>query len=71
MTNSDKKKLLATNAAVWVSGILAAFILPLIAESLSDGPGGFLKVMAFAFPLIVAMFVSHSVISRAIDVPTE
>ena len=71
MTKSDKKKLIATNAAIWVVGILASFILPMVAESMSDGPAGFLKVMAFAFPLMVAMLVSTSVISKAVGEPTD
>ncbi len=71
MTKADKKKLIATNAAVWVAGILASFILPMIAESMSDGSAGFLKVMAFAFPLIVAMLASTSVISKAVGEPTD
>ncbi len=71
MTKAEKKKLIATNAAVWVAGILVSFILPMIAESLSDGPAGFLKVMAFVFPLLVAMLASNSVISKAIGEPTD
>lgn len=71
MKKADKNKLIATNAAVWVVGILASFILPMIAESMSDSPAGFLKVMALAFPLIVAMLVSTSVISKAVGEPTD
>lgn len=71
MTRAEKKTLIATNAAVWSAAILASFILPLVAESLSDGPAKFLKVICFAFPLITAMMVSSSVISRAIGEPTQ
>jgi hypothetical protein len=71
MTKAEKKKLIATNAAVWVAGILVSFILPMIAESLSAGPAGFLKVLAFGFPLIVAMLFSTSVISKAAGEPTD
>ncbi len=71
MTNSEKQKLLAKNAAVWVAGILASFILPMIAESVSDGPAHFLKVMVFAFPLLVALVVSTGVISKAVGEPTD
>ena len=53
MTRAEKKKLMATNAAVWVVGILLSFILPMVAESISDGPAGFLRVMAFASPLFI------------------
>jgi len=56
---------------VWVVGILASFILPMLAESVSDGPAGFLKVMAFAFPLFVAMLVSTGLISKAVGEPTD
>ena len=71
MTNSEKQKLLATNAALWVAGILVSFILPMIAESASDGPAHFLKAMSFAFPLLVALVVSTSVISKAVGEPTD
>ena len=71
MTRAEKKKLLATNAGIWVAGILASYVLPLVAESMSDGPAGFLKLMCFAFPLFVAMFFSNSVIGNAIGDPTD
>jgi hypothetical protein len=51
--------------------ILGSFILPMVAESLSDGPGRFLQVICFAFPLIAAMLVSNATISRAIGEPTD
>ena len=71
MTRAEKTKLIAKNAAVWVVGILLSFILPMVAESISDGPAGFLKVMAFAFPLFIALLVSTSIISKAVGEPTD
>jgi hypothetical protein len=66
MTSSDKKKLVGTNAAIWTVAILAAFILPFIAESLSDGSAKLLQVICFAFPLFVGMAISSVVISKSI-----
>lgn len=71
MNQADKKKLIATNSAIWAAGILGAFILPLIAESLSAGPARFLQVICFAAPLMTAMFFSNSIVSRAIGVDTD
>ena len=71
MTKAEKEKLLGTNVLIWVLGIIFAFILPMIAESISDGPARFLKVMAFAFPLIVGMLFSNGVISKALGDPTD
>ncbi len=65
MTSSEKKRLIATNAGVWAIAILASFILPFIAESLSSGPAKFLEVMCFAFPLIAGMAFSSILISKA------
>ena len=71
MTKSAKQKLIATNAAIWSAGILAAFILPMVIESLSTGPGSFAKVLGFAFPLFAGMFFSCLYISKSIGAPTE
>jgi hypothetical protein len=71
MKKSEKQKLMATNAAVWGAGILAAFILPMVIESLSTGPGSFGKVLGFALPLLAGMFFSCIFISKAIGEPTE
>ena len=66
MTSSEKKKLIGTNAGIWTIAILAAFILPFIAESLSSGPAKFLQVMCFAIPLFAGMAISSIVISKSI-----
>ncbi len=71
MKSSEKKKLVGTNATIWVIAILVSFILPFIAESLSSGPAKFLQVMCFTFPLIVGMVVSSIVISKSIVVITD
>jgi hypothetical protein len=66
MTLSQKKKLIGTNAGVWAIAILASFILPFIAESLSSGSAKFLQVLCFAVPLIVGMVISTMVINKSI-----
>ncbi len=66
MTSGQKKKLIGTNAAIWAIAILASFILPFIAESVSTGSAKFLQVLCFALPLIVGMFISSVVISKSI-----
>ena len=66
MTNIDKKKLLTRNAAIWAGGILASVVLPFVTDSLSDGPGAFLRLMAHVFPLLAAIWISNSAISSAI-----
>ncbi|MFO0882753.1 MAG: hypothetical protein U0894_00955 [Pirellulales bacterium] len=66
MTSSQKKKLVRTNAGVWAIAILASFILPFIAESLSSGSAKFLQVLCFAVPLVVGMVISTMVINRSI-----
>ena len=66
MTSSEKKKLIGTNAGIWAIAMLAAFILPFIAVSVSSGPAKFLQVMCFAVPLIAGMAISSIVISKSI-----
>lgn len=64
MTKSEKQKLIATNAAIWAAATLISFVLPLIAESMTDGRGNFLKMMAQVFPLICAMWISTGLLSK-------
>ncbi|MDX1929460.1 MAG: hypothetical protein SFV81_23235 [Pirellulaceae bacterium] len=71
MTSTEKKKLIATNAGIWAIAILAAFILPFIAESLASGQAKFVQVMCFAFPLIGGMAISSVVISKSIVEVTD
>ena len=66
MTSSEKKKLIGTNAGIWAIAMLAAFILPFIAVSVSTGHAKFLQVMCFAVPLIAGMAISSIVISKSI-----
>ena len=66
MASAQKMKLIGTNAAVWSIAILASFIMPLIAESLSTGSAKFLQVLCFALPLIAGMYISSMVIYRSI-----
>jgi hypothetical protein len=59
------------NEAVWAVAILASFILPFIAESLSSGSAKFLQVLCFAMPLIAGMMISTAVINQSIPVATS
>jgi hypothetical protein len=66
MTSSQKKKLMGTNAGIWAIAILASFLLPFIAESLSSGSAKFLQVLCFALPLIIGMVISTVAINKSI-----
>ncbi len=70
MTSSQKKKLIGTNAGVWAIAILASFILPFIAESLSSGSAKFLQVLCFALPLIIGMVISTVALNKSIPETT-
>lgn len=71
MTSSAKKKLIATNAATWAGATLLSFILPMVAESVADGPAGFLKMMVHTGPLLLGLLVSTALINKAIVQTTE
>lgn len=66
MTQPKKSNLIGTNAAILSAGILASFILPLVAESMTDGRAGFLKAMAHVLPLLIAMYVSCMLMNSAV-----
>ncbi|MGE0758730.1 MAG: hypothetical protein AB7O38_17010 [Pirellulaceae bacterium] len=66
MTSSQKKKLIRADAGVWAIAILASFVFPFIAESLSSGPAKFAQVLCFGLPLVVGMVMSTVVINRSI-----
>lgn len=66
MTSTQKRKLIGTNAAVCSIAILASFILPFIAVSVSTGSAMFLEMLCFALPLIAGMFISSMVINKSI-----
>jgi len=66
MTSLEKRKLIAINAGVWAIAMIASFILPFIAESLSSGSAKFLQVLCFAMPLIGGMMVSTAVLDQSI-----
>lgn len=70
MTPSAKKKLIATNAAIWAGATLLSFILPMVAASIADGPAGFLKMMVHTGPLLLGLLFSTALINRAIGQPT-
>ncbi len=71
MTPSAKKRLIATNAAVWAGATLLSFILPMVVVSVADGPAGFLKMMVHAGPLLLGLFISTALINRAVGQATE
>ena len=66
MTNAEKKKLIARNAVVWTIATLVSFALPMVADSITDGRGTFLKAMAHVFPLLAAIPISTSIISNSV-----
>ena len=65
MTSDMTKKLVSTNAAIWAVATLASVILPFVTDSLSDGRGAFLRLMAQAAPLMIGMFISSISLARA------
>jgi hypothetical protein len=66
MTPSEKKKLIVMNAGIWVLAILVAFVLPMVAKSVSSGDAKLLQVLCFAFPLFAGMVISGFVINGSI-----
>jgi hypothetical protein len=63
MTHANKKKLLAKNAGLWAMAALLSFVLPMIVESLADGPATFGKMMAQMFPLLATILISNNLLS--------
>ncbi|MEL6821072.1 MAG: hypothetical protein AAFP70_04870, partial [Calditrichota bacterium] len=55
------------NAIIWIGGIFASFILPMVAQSVAIGAGNFLQVIAQVGPLFIALFLSTSAIKNASD----
>lgn len=49
MKPTDKKKRIASNAAILIAGILASFILPMIGDSLTEGRSAFLRMLLHVF----------------------
>ena len=64
MNPKTRKSLISKNAIIWVGGILTSFILPMIAKSLTDGPGNFLQLLTHVGPLFIAMFLSTALLSK-------
>lgn len=71
MNATEKKNLIGANAAIWAVAILTSFTLPLVTDSLVDGRGDFLRMHTHVFPLVAAMGVLCSVISKSIDASFE
>lgn len=66
MEKQQKQRLVATNAAVLAIGALASFALPMITDSIVDGEGKFLRMLAHVFPLICGIGFSCHLMSGAI-----
>ena len=64
MTHADKKKLLAKNACLWAVAALLSFVLPMIVESVADGPADFGKMMAQMLPLLATILISNNQLSN-------
>ena len=69
MTTADKKKLLITNAALWI----AAILLPPLSRILPTGPGGPPKIYEVLIPVLVLMLAGAStyLLSAAIGKPKD
>ncbi len=65
MSQDARKKLVAINAVVLALAALASFVLPKIAESVTDGAANFLVAMAQVLPILVAIPISCSLIGRS------
>jgi len=65
VSSVDRKKLVVTNASVLASAALVSFVLPKIAESISDGPANFLVAMAHVIPMLAAIPISCNLIAKS------
>ncbi len=73
MLKSEKARLIAINSFVWVCLILVSFVLPLMFDSLNEGRGKFLQVLAQVGPLFAGVLVSTAMLNSGIpeSEPTE
>jgi len=65
MTSETANNLVKKNATIWIGGILASFILPMVTQSIAIGAGNFLQMIAQVGPLFIALFLSTSAIKSA------
>lgn len=71
MNHPEKRKLVAMNAALLAAAGLASFVLPLIFQSLTDGPANFLIAAAQVGPILAAIPISCSFIGKSLEQSTE
>jgi len=69
MTSDTAKRAVSINAAIWAAATLASVILPFVTDSLSNGRGNFLRLIAQAAPLMVGMYVSSVSLARGFQNP--
>ena len=70
MSHIEKRKLVAMNAALLAGAGLASFVLPLILQSITDGPAKFLVAAAQIAPIFVAIPISCSLVGKSTEQTT-
>ncbi|MFK7737580.1 MAG: hypothetical protein AB8B50_16210 [Pirellulaceae bacterium] len=65
MKNRMRSKQVSKNAAVLAIAGLVSFVLPKIADSVTDGPADFLVAMSQVFPILVAIPISCRLIGNS------
>ena len=71
MTKNEQKKLLSTNAGIWVAATLLSFVLPLVSDSLTSGRSAFLRAFLHTGLLIAGMITATATIRKAIGPPSD
>ena len=65
MPNEKTKKLIGTNAGILTLAALVSFVLPLILDSMLEGRGNFIKMMAHVMPLFATIPLSCKLVAAA------
>ncbi|MGI9474746.1 MAG: hypothetical protein ACR2NZ_24655 [Rubripirellula sp.] len=71
MLKTAKNRLIAQNAAFWACTGLVSFVLPMIADSMTDGRANFLRMLAQMGPLIGGVLVSTAMLNNGITETSE
>ena len=66
VSKSEKTRLIAIKAVIWTCPVLTSFILPLVFDSLSEGRGKFLHVLAQIGPLLASVIVTSTMLNAGI-----
>lgn len=67
MNESEKKKLIGANAAIWAGATLISVIATYVTESAyEEGRGEFLKLMAHAFPMFIGLALSTAILGKVL-----